>query len=228
MKTLEKELARELRRREGLSLKVIAVRLGVSVSSVSRWVRDIELTDEQRASLVLDAYNGHVKGRAIATVMHRDARLMAQEEGRMLASRGDVLHAAGCMLYWAEGSKRRNQLVFSNSDPEMIRFFVGFLRAYFSLDEQCMRITCNLFADHVDRQRQIEDFWLETCGVPRSCLCKSTVNVHSKYSKKRRTNRLPYGTCRVVVSRTSITQSIFGAIQEYAGFDRPEWLDARS
>jgi hypothetical protein len=37
---------------------------------------------------------------------------------------------------------------------------------------------------------------------------------------------LPYGTCRIVVSRTRVVQSIYGAIQEYAGFDRPAWLDA--
>jgi hypothetical protein len=39
---------------------------------------------------------------------------------------------------------------------------------------------------------------------------------------------LPYGTCRVVVSRTSVVQAIYGAIQEIAGFDRDEWLDLPS
>ena len=50
------------------------------------------------------------------------------------------------------------------------------------------------------------------------------VNVYSKYSQKKRQNRLPYGTCRVSVCRTRIVQHIYGAIQEYGGFDRPEWL----
>ncbi|MDX6388017.1 MAG: hypothetical protein QOD85_1819, partial [Gaiellaceae bacterium] len=43
--------------------------------------------------------------------------------------------------------------------------------------------------------------------------------------KKKRKNKLPYGTCRVVVSKTTVVQSIFGAIQEYVGFDRESWLD---
>jgi hypothetical protein len=30
---------------------------------------------------------------------------------------------------------------------------------------------------------------------------------------------------RVVVSNTSVVQSIYGAIQEYGGFDRPDRLD---
>jgi creatinine amidohydrolase/Fe(II)-dependent formamide hydrolase-like protein len=36
---------------------------------------------------------------------------------------------------------------------------------------------------------------------------------------------LPYGTCRLVVHSTEIVQTIYGSIQEYGGFDRPEWLD---
>jgi hypothetical protein len=49
--------------------------------------------------------------------------------------------------------------------------------------------------------------------------------LHVDYSKKKRINKLPYGTCRVVVSRTRIVQSIFGSIQEYAGFEREAWLE---
>jgi hypothetical protein len=50
------------------------------------------------------------------------------------------------------------------------------------------------------------------------------VNVYSKHSKKKRQNKLPYGTVRLVVHSTAMVQSIYGAIQEYGGFERPEWL----
>jgi uncharacterized protein YjcR len=42
------EEARRLRRQEGIPLKRIAKRLGVSVSTVHSWTRDIELTPEQQ------------------------------------------------------------------------------------------------------------------------------------------------------------------------------------
>jgi hypothetical protein len=51
------------------------------------------------------------------------------------------------------------------------------------------------------------------------------VNVYSKYSKKKRQNRLPYGTCRVTVTRTRVVQAIYGAIQELGGFTRDAWLE---
>jgi hypothetical protein len=128
------------------------------------------------------------------------------------------------MLYWAEGSKSKNAVQFVNSDPEMARFFVRFLRKFYLVPDESFAVTCNLFADHLARQHEIEQFWLDTLDLPRSCLRKSTVNVYSKYSQKKRTNRLPYGTVRVVVHSTELVQQIYGAIQEYGGFERPEWL----
>lgn len=142
----------------------------------------------------------------------------------MLARRGDPFHAAGCMLYWAEGSRSRNAIQFVNSDPAMVQFFAGFLRRCFEVADEKFRVRCNLFADHIERQRQIEQFWLDLVGLPRTCLTKSAVNVYSKYSKKKRRNKLPYGTCQLTVHDTRIVQSIYGAIQEYGGFEREEWL----
>jgi transposase-like protein len=225
VKTRERNEARRLRAVDGASVKEIARRVDVAQSTVSRWVRDIELTEDQREALRIAAYNGHVKGRTMNSRLRREVRVMAQEEGRILAAQRDPEFVAGCMLYWAEGSRQRNSLRFTNSDPEMVRFFVRFLRRFWNLDDTDLRITCNLFADHVETQREIEDFWLDVASLPRSCLCKSTVNVYSKYSKKKRQNKLPYGTCRIVVSRTRIVQSIFGAIQEIGGFTRESWLE---
>jgi hypothetical protein len=228
LKTKERQRARELRAERGCSIKEIAAMLRVSTSSVSLWVRDIDLTREQQRALLArnPAYNRQLKGQAVMSARRRAERLAHQEHGRSLARGGDALHAAGCMLYWAEGSKSRNQVAFSNSDPEMVRTFVRFLRAYFDLRPVDIRVACYLYADHAERQREIERFWLNTTGLPNLSLRKSIVNVYSKYSARKRVNVLPYGTCRIVVNRTSVVQSIYGAIQEYAGFDRPAWLDA--
>ena len=135
------------------------------------------------------------------------------------------LYVAGCMLYWAEGDKGRHAVRLANSDPALIRHFAEFLRVEFGVSDEQFRITCNLFADHEARQSEIEGFWLATLGLGRASLCKSIVNRYSKYSKKKRKNRLPYGTCRVAVHSTEIVQTIYGSIQELAGFDRPAWLD---
>jgi hypothetical protein len=216
-----------MRRDDGESIKVIARRLGVSPSSVSLWVRDIELTEEQckRLQRRTSAFNGQSVSAQRRVERARLRRQGEQESGRGLARRRDLLHVAGAMLFWAEGSRARNCMVFTNSDPQMVSFFVRFLRRCYEVSDQGFAVTCNLFADHIAKQREIEDYWLETLDLPRSCLRKSIVNVYSKHSQKKRRNKLRYGTCRVVVYDTALVQSIYGAIQEYAGFDRPEWLD---
>jgi hypothetical protein len=204
-------------------VREIADLVGVSRASVSAWVRDIELTAEQHAILRArnPAYNGQRIGQAVRAARAREERRAWQGEGRAFAQRGDAFHAAG----WAEGAKCRNQIRLSNADPEIVRFFVRFLRTYFHVPDDAIRVTCNLFADHIERQHAVEQFWLDVAEVPRTSLCKSQVNVYSKYSLKKRANKLRYGTCLITVSRTRILQHIYGAIQEYAGFERPEWLD---
>jgi transcriptional regulator with XRE-family HTH domain len=225
MKTQQRQEARRLRR-QGLSVREIERRLKVSKSSVSLWVRDVPLTAEQLERLRRN--NGRhprqVKAAMRKAHVARERRRTYQTEGRALARRGDTLHAAGAMLYWAEGSKNRNAARIANADPEVLRFFLRFLRTYFDVDGDRVRVTCNLFADHLERQREIEQFWLDALELPRTSLCRSIVNVYSKYSQKKRKNRLPYGTCRLCVNSTAVVQNIFGAIQEYGGFEREEWL----
>jgi hypothetical protein len=113
----------------------------------------------------------------------------------------------------------------SNSDPALLAYFAKFLRSHFDVPVDKFSAYCNLFADHVDRQREIERFWLTKLGLPETCLRKSIINSYSKYSRKKRANKLPYGTCRLAVHSTRIVQTIYGSIQEYGGFERLEWLD---
>jgi len=94
----------------------------------------------------------------------------------------------------------------------------------FDIPDEKLRVTCHLFADHLERQVEVEQYWLDLLELPRSSICKSQVNVYSKYSQKKRQNKLPYGTARVCVNSTRVVQSIYGSIQEYGGFERPEWL----
>jgi hypothetical protein len=44
-------------------------------------------------------------------------------------------------------------------------------------------------------------------------------------SSGRAKNKLPYGVCSLRVNSTPAVQHVFGAIQEYAGFEEPAWLE---
>ena len=224
MKTSEREKARELRT-VGCSVKEIERALGVSRSSVSIWVRHIRLDDRQRRVLAAKVTEGRLRAAERKATAARAVRRAYQEDGRVLARERGPDYAAGCMLYWAEGCKCRTAAKMSNSDPSLLAYFAAFLRVHFEAPDEKFRVHCNLFADHLERQREIERFWLTALELPSSCLRKSIVNTYSKYSQKKRQNKLPYGTCRLAVHNTRIVQTIYGSIQEYGGFERPEWLD---
>lgn len=216
-----REQARTMRM-QGESISVIASALGAAKSSVSEWVRDIELTEEQAAALqARQRHNaGQGRGSAENRKRHYSRRERYQNEGRMRARQGDPLHLMGCMLYWAEGAKKRNSVYFVNSDPEMHRLFMRFLRYEFGVQPTDCSIYIQTHADKVDDIRQIEDYWLALLDLPSSCLRKT----HIKRSSGVRLHKLNKGICGLAVHRSWIAQHIYGAIQEYGGFERPAWL----
>ena len=217
--------ARELRR-EGKSIPVIAALVGVSKSSVSNWVRDIPLTDEQQERLRSHdpTVNRRHAGVARWSEQNRERRREAQAHGRAMARTGDPLHLAGCMLYWAEGSKAPNAAILSNSDPVMLRMFVRFLRECYGISAEQVRLSVNCFLGNGLGLEEIQEWWLERLELPASCLRAATVNRPSSASKGVR-RPLLHGTARVCVHSTFVVHSIYGAIQEYSGVDNPEWLD---
>jgi transcriptional regulator with XRE-family HTH domain len=224
-----RETARRLRRDDGLPLSVIATRLGVSKSSVSRWVRDVELRPEQHAALRLlnPLYNAQLPGQNRRRESARAARLAAQEHGRALARRRDPLHIQGCMLHWAEGAKTRNSVIFVNSDPDMVELFLRFLQQCYGVADDAvgLSVNCHIAADR--DPAEVTRWWLDRLGLPAASARAPTVSAVSSASRRRRGNVLPFGTARLAVHSTFIAQSIFGAIQEYSGALRPEWVDLR-
>jgi hypothetical protein len=49
----------------------------------------------------------------------------------------------------------------------MVNLFVRFLREYFDIQSADIRISCHLFADHLERQRHVERYWLDVAGLNR-------------------------------------------------------------
>ncbi len=225
MKPAERREARRVRAEEGASIKAIAARLGVSVSSVAGWVRDIQLTDAQLARLAEanPALNRQRSGTARWSEICRERRRAWQNQGRARARDGDPLHHAGCMLFWAEGSKRRNNVILTNADPDLLLVFRRFLAECYAVEDERIAFSVNCFLGNGLTVEEIEDHWLGVLGLPRASLRASTVNRPSSASR-RRGRTLVYGTGRLAVASTAVVQSIYGAIQEYAGMDRPEWL----
>ena len=224
-KKAERIQARELRK-QGYSLKEIARKLNVAKSSVSIWCRDIKLTDEQKKRMIdrTDAVRDHAKGARANKLKWRKKREAFQEQGREQARHGDWLHLAGCMLYWAEGAKKRGVTHFANSDPNMIELFMRFLRESLNVPEHKLRIRILCYLGQGLTQEEIENYWLNLLNLDRDRMQETGVNVRPS-SSKQKGRILKYGVCHISVGSIKFTQQIYGAIQEYGGFENPDWLD---
>jgi hypothetical protein len=227
-KPIERAEARRLRH-SGLPYKRIAALLGVSVASAHLWTKDIELTAEQKAHNLRGPRGPqnaeHVRRRARAWAAHcRQARERSQQEGREAAREGNALHLAGCMLYWAEGAKRRNGIQFTNSDPRMLVLFRRFLVESLAIERDEIVMTLNVYTNNGLTIEQIEQHSLKLLDLPPTAVRKHMLNHMPTSSSGRAKNKLPYGVVTLNVHSTWMVQHIYGAVQEYAGFEEPAWV----
>lgn len=217
MKSELKKLAIGLRM-EGHAITKIAKELEVAKSTVSSWVRHINLSELDKQKLLSRSHNMIVKSRNF-----RDKRLLYQQRGAERVLIEDRLYLAGCLLYWGEGTKSINSLKLTNSDVAMLIIFKDFLLTYFSLKTEELILTINCYTD-LHSLEDIENYWMNKLSLDRSNLRKGQVNNAPKSSSNSKTSKLEWGTASLVVHRTDIVQEIYGAIQEYGKFKNLSWL----
>lgn len=227
-KAAERARARVLRA-DGMPYKRIAEALGVSPASAYHWTKDIQLTPAQTNANLrgpTGPLNPERVRRAAAAwaARCREWRRVCQAEGRATARTGDPLHLAGCMLYWAEGGKGRHSITFSNSDPRMVLLFRRFLTDCLGVAAEAITLSLNVYTNNGLPIEEIERHWLDLLGLSNGSVRKHMLNHMPTSSSGRARNKLPYGVCTLRVHNTWMLQHIYGAIQEYGGFEEPAWL----
>ena len=159
-KLAEREMARELRA-QGMTLLEIAEQLGVSKSSVSLWVRDMDVQIEQRRGGWWTTGNPHpARVRKDAEIASCDAK-GRQRLGELSE---EAFLAAGAALYAGEGSKTDGCVGFANSDPAMVSLFCRWLRHFFEIDEQRLRVRLYLHQG-LDLDAAVRH-WSRVTGIP--------------------------------------------------------------
>lgn len=210
-KIIEKENAIELRR-GGLSVGGIAKELKVAKSTVFRWVKNIPLTEEQKAILFGNSRNTNLASAAWSEKWRRK-RLQDEQIGKSEINRNSWEHAAGCMLWWAEGDKSKTQVGLTNCDEEILKFFVAFLKKYYNVPSE--KFSIYLQYHEGANECQLIDFWKCTLGLEGA-------KAHKGYCKPRKTSKTkwPNGVCRVRINSAELSARLWDSVQEYMGFVR--------
>lgn len=213
MRKLEKIEARRLRR-QGKSVKEIERILGIRRSSISVWVRDIELTEKQRQRLSARGLAVEVMERRRQTRWANETKVRTAflERGhKEILERPQIdLLTLGLGLYWGEGSKTsRGSVELSNTDPRIIQVYVLFLIENFGFSIQMLHGHVGLHS-HLSI-RKAEKYWSEISGIPLSQFQKTSIQKSRAGNGER--DRLPYGTFSVGVYDTAARIRLEGWIQ---------------
>lgn len=193
-------------RKEGRSYREIGAVVGVSKSTLSLWLRDVPLTEEQRRLLTqrgpASTTARHAENRAVAA--RRRAHVRAQAGEQVVGLSESELFVAGVVAYWAEGSKnkpwRHGQAVrFVNSDPAMIRLFLAWLRLVgVERDRLVFRVHIHESADAAEAAT----FWSGVVEAPKSQFGKATVKTHTPRTIRKNVGP-DYHGCLLVYVRNS-------------------------
>ncbi len=197
--------ARKLRR-EGKSVKKIAKNLNVSKSSVSIWTRDIILSKEQLEKLRKSMVKGAELGRINSALIKKEKRLSTIE--RLSQNGIDALKGltqrelliAGICLYWGEGSKKSDEFSFCNSDPEMLKFFLIWLKKCFEIESKDLKCSIGINVIHIGRENKVKKYWVETLGVKEDQFTKTSFK-KTKNSKVYENFNDHYGTIRIRIRK---------------------------
>jgi predicted transcriptional regulator len=186
-KKIYREKATELREK-GYSLAEISLELGVSKSTVSRWVRSLRLN--KKAKERLDKLSNRSFRKSLET------RKMNQEENdRKIKKRAkrivkngqrysrDFFKIFASLLFWCEGNKSGSYMAFINSDPNMISFYLSLLRKGFLIDEEKLRALVHVHNYH--DKFEIKKFWSSLTKIPLTQFSKCYVKPSTGKRKRK-------------------------------------------
>ncbi|MFH1946755.1 MAG: hypothetical protein ABIJ23_01180 [Candidatus Magasanikbacteria bacterium] len=131
---------------------------------------------------------------------------------KKLSIKEESLKTAGIMLYWAEGSKWDGEKIvdFANSDSDMIKTFLVFLREICGVDESKLRVYLYCFSNQdVDR---LKKFWSKETDINLNQFTKPYIKKDYNLSK---TSKMKHGLIHIRYNDKKLLQQIRNWIEEY-------------
>lgn len=205
-KIMERDRARGLRR-EGISLGDIAKKLCVAKSSVSLWVRDIELTEDQLRNLRerLNIYKmGQVHSKKAK--IRRDNSI---NRGIKKAEKDEWFRLI-CALYWAEGGKTAGAFMISNSDMDMVAVIIRWL--FFAGYKDRIKFSVQYHEENGVSKNKLRAVWFEKIDIDESEIVLYKVKPR-KGGKVKKVGRCPFGVGRIVIGSVDLFNEIMGGIE---------------
>ena len=203
-------------RAEGKAYNEIVAELGVSKSSVSVWVRDmqpIERREIQRRKAAGSYRYCEIERHRREICREAEVRSIGAEFGTV-SNRS--LFIAGAVAYWCEGSKNKSgqgagRVSFVNSDPGLIRLFLRFLQdAGIGPERLTFRVMIHDSADVAAAER----FWRDVTGADHSRFHKPTIKAGNAATVRKNVGASYHGCLVIgVLGSADLYDNIDGCIR---------------
>ncbi|MEN8040023.1 MAG: hypothetical protein ABFR95_00815 [Actinomycetota bacterium] len=187
-------------RRLGLTYSEIQSVIPVPRGTISNWSQEVTLTGAQ-----IDAIKERV-GSKIQRGIPRDTQWRRRLEIEVIRSEAkafavsnlyDARFVGGVVLYWGEGSKTRNHLDLTNTDPAALRYFISWVREYLDPDAQ---FKLGLHLHEGNNEAVAMRYWSKALNLESADFGKTYIKPAGTGHRK---NHLPHGVCRVRALRAS-------------------------
>ena len=209
MKEKHKERAIQLRKK-GETYSEILKKVPVAKSTLSLWLRDIELFEPQKKRIIRLRRAAQEKGAHIRRKQRvkRTQDIIHKAQGEIGTISKRELWLIGVALYWAEGVKEKNHggacmLEFTNSDPSMISIFILWLTRCCGVESDRMNAQVYIHENHRDNIEAVERYWRRITGLRKEQFRNAYFKKHNPKTVRHNTGRLYRGNLRVIVSKSS-------------------------
>jgi len=209
----DREKALEMRKRE-MSYSQIKKVLGISKSTLSYWLADYPLSKERIREL-RDCNEQRIERYRETMRKKRQDRLdvfYKQEKLKIFPINKKELYLAGLFIYMGEGAKSQSlkQLLISNTNPAIIKFFIYWAEKSLLISRDKMRVQLHLYSD-MDINKEI-DFWSTTLKIKKS----QFIRPYIKESLSTRINHkgaFGHGTCNLRAGNVREAERVLMALK---------------
>ena len=197
----------------GQTYSSIKAQLNVNKSTLSDWLKNVPLSQEQIEKIGRDTIARRVETYIKNTKMRRqnifDEYCRKQRQKLLPLSRRELL-IAGLFLYLGEGSKSRRSLIqISNTDPAIIRFSISWLSDVLGISKDKLKIQLHLYKD-MEIDKEIS-FWMGVTGLKRDQIIKPYIKKTD--SLKINHPSFGHGTCALYTCNAKIKDDIMAGIK---------------
>lgn len=204
-------------RKLGRSYREIEKELGVARSTLSYWLKNVDISKVQSLKLYSNWVSGIKDGRTKGAMANRVAkinRLQAidndvQKEYASKHLAEDVLQMLFVGLYLGDGFKIEGRVGLGNADPGIVLLFVVLLEKLYKVDRS--RLKAQIFARADQDESKLLDYWSDQLNLDSAQFYKTQFD----YRTKGKDSHINYhGVCAVSYNDTLLQRKILAIGKE--------------